>query len=43
MDSVAVAEVFGTVEEGASYSNEATDNDRRSVVVTGRVKAAGAF
>ena len=30
------------VDEGASCSDEATDDDRRSVVVTGTVKAAGA-
>jgi len=42
MDSVAVAEVSGIVEEGASCSDDATDDDRRSVVVTGAVKAAGA-
>ena len=42
MDSVAVADISGTVEEGASYSDEATDDDRRSVVVTRMVKAAGA-
>ena len=41
-DSVAVAVVFGTVEDGASYSDDATDEDRRSVVVTGAVKATGA-
>ena len=41
-DSVAVGDVFGTLEEGASCSDEATDDDRRSVVVTGTVKAAGA-
>jgi len=41
-DSVAVADVSGTVEEGASCSDNATDDDRRSVVVTGAVKAAGA-
>jgi len=41
-DSVAVADVSRTVEEGASYSNEATNDDRRSVVVTRSVKAAGA-
>ena len=41
-DSVAVADVSGTVEEGASCSDEATDDDRRSVVVTGTVKAIGA-
>ena len=35
-DSVAVA-------EGASGSDKATDDDRRSVVVTGTVKAAGAY
>ena len=42
MDSVAVADVSGTVDEGASCSDEATDDDRRSVVVTGTVKATGA-
>ena len=42
-DSVAVADVSGTVDEGASCSDEATDNDRRSIVVTGRVKAVGAY
>lgn len=42
IDSVAMADVFGTVEEGASCSDEATDDDRRSVVVTGSIKAAGA-
>ena len=41
-DSVAVADVSGTVEEGASCSDEATDDDRRSVVVIGTVKATGA-
>jgi len=41
-DSVAVAEISSTVEEGASCSDEATDDDRRSVVVTGSVKAVGA-
>ena len=41
-DSVAVADVSSTVEEGASCSDEATDDDRRSVVVTGTVKATGA-
>jgi len=41
-DSVAVAEVSSTVDEGASCSDDATDDDRRSVVVTGAVKAAGA-
>jgi len=41
-DSVAIAGGFGTVEDGASCSNEATDDDRRSVVVTGSVKAAEA-
>jgi len=42
-DSVTVADVSGTVEDGASCSDEATNNDRRSVVVTGTVKAAGAY
>ena len=42
-DLVAVAEVSGTVEEGPSCSDEATDNDRCSIVVTGRVKAVGAY
>ena len=41
-DSVAVADVSSIVDEGASCSDEATDDDRRSVVVTGTVKAAGA-
>ena len=41
-DSVAVADISGTVEEGASCSDEATDDDRHSVVVTGTVKAVGA-
>jgi hypothetical protein len=40
-DSVAVADVSSTVEEGASCSDEATHDDRRSLVVTGTVKAAG--
>jgi len=43
MDSVAVADVSSNVDEGASCSDEATDDDRRSVVVTGTVKAAGAY
>jgi len=42
-DSVAIADVSGTVEDGASCSNKAIDNDRRSVVVNGRVKAARAY
>jgi len=37
-----MADVSGTVDEGASYLDEATDDDRRSVVVTGSVKAVGA-
>ena len=37
-DSVAIADVSGMVEEGASCSDEATDDDRRSMVVTGTVK-----
>jgi hypothetical protein len=41
-ESVAIADVSGTVEDGASCSDEATDDDRRSAVVTGSVKAAGA-
>ena len=41
-DSVAVADIFGIVDEGASCSDEATNDDRCSVVVTGTVKAAGA-
>ena len=41
-DSVAVAEVSSTVDKGASCSDNATDDDRRSVVVTGTVKAVGA-
>jgi hypothetical protein len=39
---VAVVEVSRTIEEGASCSDEAIDDDKRSVVVTGKVKAAGA-
>ena len=42
-DSVAVADVSGTVEDGASCLDEATDDDRRCVVVTGNVKATGAY
>ena len=41
-DSVVVAEVSRTVEEAASCSDKATDDDRLSVVVTGKVKAVGA-
>jgi len=41
-NSVAVADVSGTVEDGASCSDDATNDDRRSVVVTGAVKATGA-
>jgi len=41
-DSVAVADVSGMVDEGARCSDEATDDDRLSVVVTRTVKAAGA-
>jgi len=41
-DSVAVAKVSRIVEEGSSCSDEAIDNDRRSVVVTSNVKVAGA-
>ena len=40
--SVVVAGVLGTIEDGASCSDKATNDDRRSVVVTGSVKAAGA-
>ena len=42
MDSVAVADVSGTMDDGASCSDDATDDDRRSVVVTGAIKATGA-
>jgi len=42
IDSVAVADVSRTVDDGASCSDDATDEDKRSVVVTGKVKAAGA-
>jgi len=38
-----VVDVSSIVEEGASCSDEATDDDRRSIVVTGTVKAAGAY
>ena len=41
-DSVAVADVSSMVDDGASCSDDATDDDRHSVVVTGAVKAAGA-
>ena len=41
-DSVAVAVVSGTVEDSASCSDDAIDDDRSSVVVTGAVKTAGA-
>ena len=41
-DSVAVADISSTMDDGASCSDEATNDDRRSVVVTGTVKAAGA-
>ena len=40
-DSVAIANVSSTVEDGASCSEEATDDDRHSVLVTRSVKAAG--
>jgi hypothetical protein len=42
-DSVAVAEVSGTIEDGASCSDDATDNDKHSIVVTSKVKAIGAY
>ena len=41
-DSVAVADISGTVEDGASCSDDATDDDRRSIVVTSAAKSAGA-
>ena len=40
-NSVAVAYISGTIEDGASCLDEATYDDRRSIVVTGSVKAAG--
>ena len=40
---MAIVDVSGTVEDGASCSDEATDDDRCSVVVTRSVKAAGAY
>ena len=40
-NSVAVAKVSRTVEDGASSSDNATGDDRRSVVVTSKVKAVG--
>jgi len=40
--SVAIADVSGTVEDGARCSDKATDDNRRSVVLTGTVKATGA-
>jgi len=36
-DSVAIADISGTVDEGASCLDEAIDDDRHSVVVTGTV------
>jgi len=42
MDLVAITEVSSTVEEGASCSDKATNDDKCSVVVTGKVKATGA-
>jgi hypothetical protein len=39
---VAVAEVSGTVEDYTSCSDEATEEDKRSVVVRCTVKAVGA-
>jgi hypothetical protein len=42
-DSVVVVEVSRTVEDGASCSDDGTDDDRRSIVVTSTVKAAGAY
>ena len=41
-DSVAMADISSTVDEGASCSDEATNDNRCSVVVTGSIKAAGA-
>jgi len=41
-DSVAVAEISSTVEEGASCSDDATNDDKCSVVMISAVKAAGA-
>jgi len=35
-------DVSGTVEDGASFSDEATDDDRRFVVVTRTAKVAAA-
>ena len=40
---MSVVDVSRTLEDGASCSDEATDDDRRSVVVTGSVKATGAY
>jgi len=41
-NSVAVVDISGTIYDGASCSDDATDEDKRSVVVTGKVKATGA-
>jgi hypothetical protein len=39
-NSVAIADVLGTIDDGASFSDDATDEYKRSVVVTGKVKVA---
>ena len=41
-DFVVVADISGSMKDGASCLDEATDDDMRSVVVTGSVKVAGA-
>jgi len=40
-DTVVVVDILGTIEDGPSYSEEATDDDIHSVVVTDSVKAVG--
>ena len=42
-NSVVVAEAFVTVEDYISCSDEATKEDRRSIVVTDTIKAARAY
>jgi len=42
-DSMAVAEISGTIDDWTSCLDEATEEDRCSIVVTGTMKAAGAY
>jgi hypothetical protein len=43
IDSVAVVEASRTVDDCTSCSDEATEEDRHSIVVIGTVKAARAY